>query len=405
MILLTATTQTLELTTSAATSTDVYVAYVDITATTFTPGQQNANIASAATTAILAAPAASTQRQVKFLSVRNRSATASQTVTLLHDTSATERHLTAAVTLAAGEVLEYNDGTGFIVRNASGQEKQTATDTVGLSGMALELLKVGTATEAAGVRYGFNKDSGFPGAWVPGAPGLNGWWTDASVATNAANPAGATQCGCWQLPNPASGGYYLNQVGIAASVASQVELFDLVWYNTGLAVATTTAQAISMPGASIPARDRNGAVNGEGWQAGIYVTTATTNAGAVTNTTMSYTNSEGTAGRTATMASFPATAVIGTFVPFQLQAGDRGIRSIQSVTLGTSYVAGAISIMLYRTITCIPNPLANVGGIMNKLSDDPTGTRLYNGTALCVRFLPSATTATTVSGCLRVVNR
>jgi len=28
-----------------------------------------------------------------------------------------------------------------------------------------------------------------------------------------------------------------------------------------------------------------------------------------------------------------------------------------------------------------------------------------NGTALCVRFLPSATTATTVSGCLRVVNR
>lgn len=405
MILLTATNQTLELVTSAATSTDVYVAFVDITTTTFAPGQQNANIASATTTAILAAPAASTQRQVKFLSVRNKSTTASQTVTLLHDTATVERSLTATLTLAAGEVLEYNDGTGFVVKNAAGQVKQTATDTIGQSGLALELLKIGTATEAAGVRYCFNKDSGSPGAWVPGAPGVNGWWTDASQATNAANPAGATQCGCWQLPNPASGGYYLNQVGIAASVASMVELFDLLWYNTGLVVTTLTAQAITMPATSIPARDSAGTTNGEDWRAGIYVTTATTNAGAIANTTMSYTNSEGTAGRTATMAAFPATAVIGTFVPFQLAAGDRGIRSIQSVTLGTSYVAGAISVMLYRTITCVPNPLANVGGIMNKLTDDPTGTRLYNGTALCVRFLPSATTATTISGSIRLSNR
>ena len=188
-------------------------------------------------------------------------------------------------------------------------------------------------------------------------------------------------------------------------MASQIEIFDLIWYNTGLVVTTTTAQTVTMPGASIPARDANGTVNGECWMAGIYVTTATTNAGAITNTTLSYTNSEGTAGRTATMASFPATAVIGTFVPFQLQDGDRGIRSIQSVTLGTSRVAGALSVLLYRTITCIPNPLANVGGIMNNLSDDPTGTRVYNGSALCVRYLPSATTATTVSGCLRLVTR
>lgn len=405
MILLTATNQTLELLTSAATSTDVYVAYADITTTTFVPGQQNANIASAATTVILAAPAASTQRQVKFLTIRNRSTTAAQTVTLIHDTAATERSLTAAVTLAAGEVLEYNDGSGFIVRNASGQVKQTSTDVIGISGLQLELLKVGTATEAAGVRYGFNKDSGTPGAWVPGAPGINGWWTDASVATNAANPAGATQCGSWQLPNPASGGYYLNQVGLAASVASMIELFDLIWYNTGLVVTTTTAQAIAMPGASVPARDSNGTTNGENWGAAILVTTATTNASAIANTTLSYTNSEGVAGRVATMAAFPATAVIGTTVPFQLQAGDRGIRTIQSITLGTSYVAGAISLILYRTLTSVPNPLANVGGIMNKLSDDPTGTRLYNGTAICARFTPSATTATTISGSIRIVNR
>lgn len=403
MIILADTTQSLELQTVANGIVSYVANYVDITTTTFVPGSSQGTISIAGTTTMIAAPAASTQRQVKSLFIRNTT-TAGMAITVKKDVSATE-YVLLSITLGAGEFLEYQDATGFIVKNASGQEKQTATDTVGTTGRALELLKVGTATEAAGVRYCFNKDSGSPGAWVPGAPGLNGWWTDASTATNAANPAGATQCGCWQLPNPASGGYYLNQVGVAASTASMIEVFDLLWYNTGLVVTTTTAQTITMPGASIPARDANGTVNGECWMAGIYVTTATTNAGAVTNTTMSYTNSEGTAGRTATIDSFPATAVIGTFVPFQLAAGDRGIRSIQSVTLGTSYVAGAISVLLYRTITCIPNPLANVGGIMNKLSDDPTGTRVYNGSALCVRYLPSATTATTISGCIRLSNR
>jgi hypothetical protein len=50
------------------------------------------------------------------------------------------------------------------------------------------------------------------------------------------------------------------------------------------------------------------------------------------------------------MASFPATAVAGTLVPFQLATGDRGVQSVQSVTLGTSYVAGAISLVLFRII-------------------------------------------------------
>ena len=403
MILLTDTTHTLEIQTLANGIITYVASFVDITTTTFTPGSSQGNISIAGTNVLVAAPAASTQRQVKNLIIRNTT-TGGMAVIVKKDVGATE-YVLLSVTLAAGETIEYNDGVGFAVRRSDGQLKQNSTDVIGQTGLSLELLKVGTATEAAGVRYGFNKDSGFPGAWVPGSPGLNGWWTDASTATNAANPAGATQCGCWQLPNPASGGYYLNQAGVAASVASQIEIFDLIWYNTGLVVTTTTAQTVTMPGASIPARDANGTVNGECWMAGIYVTTATTNAGAITNTTLSYTNSEGTAGRTATMASFPATAVIGTFVPFQLQDGDRGIRSIQSVTLGTSRVAGALSVLLYRTITCIPNPLANVGGIMNNLSDDPTGTRVYNGSALCVRYLPSATTATTVSGCLRLVTR
>jgi hypothetical protein len=118
--------------------------------------------------------------------------------------------------------------------------------------------------------------------------------------------------------------------------------------NSGLVVTTTTAQAITP--VAIPARDTFDTANGDGVLAGFLVTTATTNAGAITNMTISYTNSAGVAGRTGTVTSFPATAVIGSFIPVNLQAGDKGIQSVQSVTFGTSLAAGAVSLVLYRVV-------------------------------------------------------
>ena len=405
MILLTNTTHILELLTTAAVSLDYYVSYADNTSSAFTPGVSSGNINTATTTTILSAPAASTQRQVKFLTLRNRSSTSSQGVTLKYDVSGTEQYITADITLAAGEVLEYNDGTGFIIRARNGNPRTVDTTTVGYTGIPLGFYKIGTASEAVGVKYAYAKDSGLPGAWSPGTPGLNGYWTDASQTSNATNPVGASQTGSPQLQNPASGSLYLNRLGITTSVAHFIDVWDLIWYNTGAVVTTTTAQTITMPATSKPARDNYGTTNGEGWIAGIYVTTATTNAGAVTNTTISYTNSDGTAGRTGTIASFPATAVAGTLVLFQLAAGDRGIRSIESITLGTSYVAGAISVVLLRPLASVPNPVANVGGIMNKLTSDPTGIKLYNGTALWLSYTSSATTATTLAGNMSIIER
>lgn len=277
-------------------------------------------------------------------------------------------------------------------------------DVIGLQGRPHQLYKTGTTAEAVGVRHCWLASNGLPGAWAPGSPGVNGWWVDASQASNAANPAGAAQAGCHRLPN-ATGGWWLTDVGAGTSVACLVELYDLIWYNTGLSVTTTTAQAVAMPGSSVPTRDLNGTTDGEGWIPAILVTTATTNGAAVTNTTLSYTNQAGTAGRTATMASFPATAVAGTLMPFELQAGDRGCRSVQSVTLGTSYGGGAISLVLVRLLATVASPLANVGGIMNKLTADPTGVRVYDGSALFAAYVASATTANNLAACYTLVDR
>lgn len=388
-LLLDATTKSLEMETGAAVSTDYVVSYADHTSSAFTPGMNQGNVATATTTAILAAPGASTQRQVKWVSVRNRG-TSTQTVTLKLDVSATDYHITPAIALGAGEVLRIDSDGSLKVLDRNGRVKEQATEISGYSGRAFEWLKIGTASEAVGVQYAFLKDTGTPGAWVPGTPGLNGATTSCTAA------AGATIAGAPIIPDPATGGWYLSSMRSAASVIHMLLVADLQWYNTGIAVTTTTNQAITFP--TPVSRDDDGAANGLGVQAAIYVTTATTNAGAVTNTTLTYTDQSGNASNTATIASFPATAVAGTFVPFQLAAGDSGIRSIQGVTLGTSYGAGAISIVTFKSLAAVPNPIVNAGGILSDGTPWNPGIRLYNGTCLFPRYISSATTATTMTG-------
>lgn len=393
-LILDTTGKSLELETSAAVSTDYVVSYADHTSSAFTPAMNQGNVSTATTTTILAAPGASTQRQVKWVSIRNRSTTASQTVTLKLDVSATEYHVTPAVVLQAGETLRMDADGSVRVFDVAGRAKTQATELQGINGVTYDFYKVGTAAEAVGVRYAHLKDSGIPGAWVPGTPGLAGATVD-----------GTTFGGCYgPTVNPASGSYYLAGASAATSVAHFLRVADLLWYNTGIAVTTTTAQTINS--VAFPARDVSGTTNGAGVIAGIYVTTATTNGSAVTNTTMSYTDQSGNAGATGTISSFPATAVAGTLVPFQLAAGDWGVRSIQSVTLGTSYGGGAVSLVAYNVKAGLPNPVANVGSAMvQEPSWSPPGVRLYNGTCLFTYYVAGATTATNATGSLTVMER
>lgn len=375
-------TDSLELVTSAACSLDVVVSYVDYTSSAATPGAQVAAITTATTTTVLSAPAASTQRQMKRMNARNKSTTTC-TVTMQRDVSGTNYELYSTA-LGSGDTYTIDSEGERHVYGSDGLEKLAGLNNI--DGRTQSFLKVGATSEAAGLFQLQLKDTGMPGAWVPGTPGVNG------DAVSCNTTADATIAGAPYLPDPATGNYYLTSMTAGQSVASMAFLIDVIWYNTGLTVTTTTAQTITLP--TLPARDTDGSTNGEGWYAAILVTTATTNASAVTNTTLSYTDSEGNAGNTATISSFPATAVAGAFIPFQLAAGDRGIRNIASITLGTSYATGAISLVLYRPIAYVSSPLANVGGSLNVVNSAPTGVKLWNGTCLAPGYLASATTAT-----------
>jgi hypothetical protein len=185
---------------------------------------------------------------------------------------------------------------------------------------------------------------------------------------------------------------------MTSSIAHTHLFYDLLWVNTGLVVTTTTAQAIAM--GTLPARDINGTTNGEGCMIGMVFTTAATNAAVIANSTVTYTNSDGVANRTATLTAIngsqiPATPAIGTVVWFNLQAGDKGVRSIQALTLNTSLAAGAISMFIARDVATIGTVVANLPSFRDIA--DP-GVRIYTGTCLLHCILASAATATFFSG-------
>lgn len=400
-LMLAATNETLEVVTSSTSPVDVSVWYVDYTSSASTPDSQETAITTATTTTIVSAPAASTQREVRHMNFTNKG-TANNTLTINKDVGGTNYQL-FSTSLPPGGVLQYTEEGEWRVYDSAGRQR-LSYETPGYNGRSFYWSKVSTAIDAAGYHYLANKDNGFPGAWSVGTPGVNGVSTDCSVVGTAGS-GGALSTGSHVLPNPSTGAWYLTRFGLNGVAVNTYLLLDLLWYNTGLSVTTTTAQTITTP--TFPARDDNGTTNGEGYMIALYALTALGNAAVISNTTVSYTNSQGVSGRTATFSGSvgfqaPATPVIGTFMPFQLQAGDTGVRSIQSITLGTSYASGTMMLIVYRPIALEGVPLANGPSgslnLRNAAGINP-GVRIWNGTCFGVAVMGSpATTAPSSSG-------
>lgn len=395
MLLLTSTSDIIRLVTGTATSTiEVHTSHVDVSGSTITPGRTNTRITTATTTTIVASPAASTQRNVKAIYVTNNSSGTSCTVGVEHFDGTNSIELMQFV-LLPGENMGYREDGSWVHSDQNGAE-YPPSGLGNYSGKSIPFMKTSTATDVAGCWYCTSKDAGYPGAWAPGTPGVNGRVTDGTTAADY---------GCIPIPNAATGANYLTALEMAASVNHTNDFFDCLWVNSGLVVTTTTEQTITTP--TLPARDVNGTTNGEGCTIALLITAASTLAAAGANLTVRYTNSKGVASRVATLSAIagsqvPATPVIGTIVWFQLAAGDTGVQSIQGITLGTSMLTGSISLMICRDISTIGTSVVNVS--TPKIIGAP-GIRLYNGSCLLHNILCSATTATFFSGSLAVMEK
>jgi len=388
MINLTSTSDLIRVVTSSASQIEVHASYVDFNGTAVTPGRTNTpHITTATTTTVVPSPGSSVQRNLKHLNITNDHASVACIITVEHTDGTTVEEL-ISVTLLSGENMVLGEDGRWTHYDSNGAIYPPAGKGA-YDGYPVVFMKSGTAADTVGYWYCTSKDAGFPGAWAPGTPGINGRITDGTTSGDF---------GCIPIKNPATGSNYLTELTMGASINHSHLFFDVLWVNSGIAVTTTTAQSITTP--TLPARDVNGATNGEGCMIAMLTTTANTNAAVISNSTVSYTNSDGTSGRTATLTAIagsqiPATPVIGTIVWFNLQAGDRGVRSIESITLNTSLGAGAVSLMICRDLANIGTSLVNVQ-FTRKLSEP--GVRLYNGTCMLHCVLASATTATFFNG-------
>lgn len=245
--------------------------------------------------------------------------------------------------------------------------------------------KNGIAMEGVGQWYSPFYAAGFPGAAVAPSPGMGG-----AALTSYAG----------QIPIPAaSGNTHLARLWVQASSPGTLLLCDRLWHQSGIAVTTTTGQTVNS--VTWPARDQNGSTNGVGVMVGLEVSTATTNAAANSTMTITYTNDAGTGSRTGTVGAaipmaFPATATVGTFVPFVLAAGDTGVRSVQTVTLAVSLGAGAVHLVAYRILAQVTVASANIGDAADLVSLGMP--RCYDTTVPFLLWIPTATTATQIHG-------
>lgn len=237
-----------------------------------------------------------------------------------------------------------------------------------------------TGTMVAGRPHSTFYQAGMPAAAVAPAPGLAG----AALTTYGG-----------QLPftNPGAGNTYLARLQGMASIAGTLMLCDRLWHNSGIAVTTTTAQTINS--VAFPARDVAGSTNGDGVMIGLEVVTAT-GAGAATPT-ISYTDELGNAGSTGAMiVTYVASSIAGSFYPFSLAAGDTGVRSIQSVTLGVSMTSGSVSLVAYRVLASLELTGANVPNAIDAITSGFP--RMYDNTVPFLIFIPSTTTTSNISG-------
>lgn len=225
--------------------------------------------------------------------------------------------------------------------------------------------------------------AGVPGAAAAPTPGLAG----AALTTYAG-----------QIPVPtASGNTHLSYFqGISSAQAGGLMLADRLWHNSGFTITIATAQTVNS--AAWPARDKNGSTNGAGVYLGVEVSAAT---GAGTPTiTVSYTNSDGTAGRTGTNSvATVASSAAGTFYPIGLQAGDVGVRSVQTLTLSATWTSGTIHLVAYRPISVLSLSAAGIPASINAVTGNMP--RLYDNSVPMLIYTPQTTTTTQISAAVK----
>lgn len=222
--------------------------------------------------------------------------------------------------------------------------------------------------------------AGVPGAAAAPSPGLGG----ASLTSYS---------GQIEIPAASNNTHLARFSGVSSAQAGLLLLCDRIWHNSGFTITSTGAQTINST--AWGARDRNGSTDGVGVQLGVEISGAT---GAGTPTiTVAYTNSSNTASRSGTNSvATVASSAAGTFYPIGLQAGDVGVRSVQTLTLSATWTSGTMHLVAYRVLATLELPAAGIPNAVDALTSGMP--RLYDTSVPFLIYIPQTTTTTQLSG-------
>jgi hypothetical protein len=250
MLLLAGTAALLQLVTAQATTLTVHVSYVDLLNSTVTPSTQNTSIAGAATTTIASSPAASTQRNLKAISINNALASAGSNQVTVQHTDGTTTVVLAVATLNPGDTLQYTELDGWSTVLASG-----ALNLIAASGRLIKTTLLTTGTS-------FTTGPGTNSIRIRGVGGGGGGAGCTSVASAAAAGGGGGGGGYLErlvavTPNTAYA-YTIGAAGAGASGAlggsgtNSTFVVGATTYTakggTGAPVATASATLTAYPG-------------------------------------------------------------------------------------------------------------------------------------------------------------
>lgn len=246
----------------------------------------------------------------------------------------------------------------------------------------VQFYKVTGTMKAAGLSHSLWYSAGVPGAATASSAGIAG---------EALTSYGG------QLPFPSTVGgksvYVSRMEAVHTSSLGNVALLDRLWQNSGFTVTSTSSQPFTSF-VAIPARDNNASTNGEGVMFAMEV--ASTLGSGTPTLTVTYTNSAGTGSRTGTIGPITTTSVAGTWYPMALQAGDKGVRSVQSVQSSATMTSGSVSFVLYRELTSMPLPSANFGIDRDAVALGMP--KCHDDSVPFLVALATATTTTTIDG-------
>jgi len=183
----------------------------------------------------------------------------------------------------------------------------------------------------------------------PGAGTLAGTSTTAGVV-----PTDAT-AGCPTITAFGGGATgYLAQVDFGSSVACRMKIFDMLWkagaytFNANVTLSAQPSYSARMPGGSYTDTQ-------------IWIEAVTAFTGNL-SIAVTYTNQDGTTGRTTGTVATGIAPTLGRMIQLPLQAGDSGVQKIESVVATVSTV-GTFNVLVLRPLWSGRVKVANDGDV------------------------------------------